>query len=307
MIKLGWIFPGQASQYVGMGKDLYESTTLGKSYFKLANDILGFDLKTIIFDGPEEKLKRTEYTQPAIFLISSILSKLLQEKLGDPVVSAGHSLGEYSALLTANAFSFEEGMQLIKVRSSAMKEACEQTRGTMAAIIGFDILKLQKLCSEYKGRGKVVIANYNSPHQIIISGSIKAVRYILEESKFLGAKLTKEINVGGAFHSPLMKSATESLAEKVNSTQISNLKYPVISNFDGKPNKESSKIKYSLIKQIESPVLWYQSIKEMRAYKVDKFIEVGPGNILQGLNKRIVKEIPCIGISSISDLTNFNV
>ena len=175
MIKLGWIFPGQASQYVGMGKDLYESTSLGKSYFKLANDILGCDLKTIIFEGPEEILKRTEYTQPAIFLISSILSKLLQEKVGDPVVSAGHSLGEYSALLTANAFSFEEGMQLIKVRSSAMKEACEQTKGTMAAIIGFDILKLQKLCNEYNGNGKVVIANYNSPNQIIISGSIFSI------------------------------------------------------------------------------------------------------------------------------------
>ena len=307
MIKLGMDFPGQASQYVGMGKDLYASTTLGKSYFELANDILGYDLKTIIFDGPEKILKRTEYTQPAIFLISSILSKLLQEKLGDPVVSAGHSLGEYSALLTANAFSFEEGMQLIKVRSSAMKEACEQKKGTMAAIIGFDILKLQKLCSEYKGSGKVVIANYNSPNQTIISGSIEAVRSILEKSKFLGAKLTKEINVGGAFHSPLMKIATESLAEKVNSIQISNLKYPVISNFDGKPNKESSKIKYSLVKQIENPVLWYQSIKEMSTFKLDKFIEVGPGNVLQGLNKRIVREIPCIGVSNLNDLTSLNV
>ena len=307
MIKLGWIFPGQASQYVGMGKDLYESTILGKSYFKLANDILGCDLKTIIFDGPEEILKRTEYTQPAIFLISSILSKLLQEKLGDPVVSAGHSLGEYSALLTANAFSFEEGMQLVKVRSSAMKEACEQIKGTMAAIIGFDILKLQKLCSEYKGSGKVVIANYNSPNQIIISGSIKAVRSILEKSKFLGAKLTKEINVGGAFHSPLMKIATESLAEKVNSIQISNLKYSVIANFDGNPNRESSKIKYSLIKQIENPVLWYQSITAMCNFKIEKFIEVGPGRILQGLNKRISKEIPCDGVSNLKDLENLNV
>jgi len=307
MIKLGWIFPGQASQYVGMGKNLYENTALGKSYFKLANDILGYDLKTIIFDGPEKILKRTEYTQPAIFLISSILSKLLQEKVGDPVVSAGHSLGEYSALLTANAFSFEEGMQLIKVRSSAMREACEQTKGTMAAIIGFDILKLQKLCSEYKGSGKVVIANYNAPNQIIISGSIKAVRYILEESKFLGAKLTKEINVGGAFHSPLMKSATESLAEKVNSVQISNLKYPIISNFDGKPNRESSKIKYSLVKQIENPVLWYQSVIEMSTFKLDKFIEVGPGSVLQGLNKRIIREIPCVGVSNLSDLTSLNV
>ena len=152
-----------------------------------------------------------------------------------------------------------------------------------------------------------MIANYNSPNQIIISGSIKAVRSILEESKFLGAKLTKEINVGGAFHSPLMKSATESLAEKVNSIQISNLKYPVISNFDGKPNKESSKIKYSLVKQIENPVLWYQSIKEMSTFKLDKFIEVGPGNVLQGLNKRIVREIPCIGVSNLSDLTSLNV
>ena len=152
-----------------------------------------------------------------------------------------------------------------------------------------------------------MIANYNSPNQIIISGSIEAVRYILNESKFLGAKLTKEINVGGAFHSPLMKSATESLAEKVNSIQISNLKYPVISNFDGKPNKESSKIKYSLVKQIENPVLWYQSIKEMSTFKMDKFIEVGPGNVLQGLNKRIVKEIPCIGVSNLSDLTSLNV
>ena len=307
MTKLGWLFPGQASQYVGMGKDLYKNTDLAKSYFQMANDILGYNLKAIIFDGPEMVLKRTEHTQPAIFLISIILGELLKEKVGNPIVSAGHSLGEYSALTIANAFDFEKGMKLIKIRSEGMKKACYQKKGTMAAIIGFNDIKLKELCDNYKGSGDVVIANYNSPNQTIISGSVEAVSFIMKKSKEFGAKLAKEINVGGAFHSPLMKSATESLAEKVNSIQISNLKYPVISNFDGKPNKESSKIKYSLVKQIENPVLWYQSIKEMSTFKIDKFIEVGPGNVLQGLNKRIVRDIPCIGVSNLSDLTSFNV
>ena len=307
MTKLGWLFPGQASQYVGMGKDLYENTNLAKSYFQIANDILGYNLKAIIFDGPETVLKRTEHTQPAIFLISIILGELLKEKVGNPIVSAGHSLGEYSALTIANAFDFEKGMKLIKIRSEGMKKACYQKKGTMAAIIGFDDILLKELCDNYKDSGDVVIANYNSPNQTIISGSMEAVSFIMKKSKELGAKLAKEINVGGAFHSPLMRSATESLAEKVNSIQISNLKYPVISNFDGKPNKESSKIKYSLIKQIENPVLWYQSIKEMSTYKINKFIEVGPGNVLQGLNKRIVRGIPCIGLSNLSDLTSLNV
>ena len=307
MTKLGWLFPGQASQYVGMGKDLYENTNLAKSYFQIANDILGYNLKAIIFDGPEMVLKKTEHTQPAIFLISIILGELLKEKVGNPIVSAGHSLGEYSALTIANAFDFEKGMKLIKIRSEGMKKACYQKKGTMAAIIGFDNIILKELCDNYKGSGDVVIANYNSPNQTIISGSMEAVSFIMKKSKEFGAKLAKEINVGGAFHSPLMKSATESLAEKVNSIQISNLKYPVISNFDGKPNKDSSKIKYSLVKQIENPVLWFQSIKEMSTFKIDKFIEVGPGNVLQGLNKRIVRNIPCIGVGNLSDLTNLNV
>ncbi len=307
MTRLGWLFPGQASQYVGMGKDLYKNTSLAKSYFRLADEILGYNLKAIIFDGPEIVLKRTEYTQPAIFLISVILGELLKEKIGDPIVSAGHSLGEYSALTIANAFDFEQGMELIKIRSESMQKACYQNKGTMAAIIGFDDIKLKELCDSYKGSGEVVIANYNSPNQTIISGSTQAVSYIMKKSKEFGAKLAKEIKVGGAFHSPLMKSATESLAEKVNSIQISNLKYPVISNFNGKPNKESSKIKYSLIKQIENPVLWYQSIKEMNAFKIDKFIEVGPGNVLQGLNKRIVRKTPCIGINNMTHITSLNV
>ena len=290
-----------------MGKDLYENTDLAKSYFKLAEDILGYDLKSIIFEGPEEVLKRTEYTQPSIFLISIILGKLLQEKVGDPVVSAGHSLGEYSALTIANAFNFDEGMKLIKIRSESMKKACDENRGTMAAIIGFNDTMLKELCDNYSGNGKVVIANYNSPNQTIISGSKEAVSLIMEKSKMNGAKIIKEINVGGAFHSPLMKSATESLAEKVNSIQISNLKYPVISNFDSKPNIEGSKIKHSLIKQIENPVLWYQSVKKMCSFKIDKFIEVGPGKVLQGLNKRISREIPCVGVSNLKDLASLNV
>ena len=307
MKKLGWLFPGQASQKVGMGKNLYKKTDLGKLYFNMANDILEYNLKSIIFEGPEEILKKTEYTQPAVFLISVILGELLLENIGNPIISAGHSLGEYSALTIAKAFNFEQGLSLIKVRSRAMAKAGKKEKGTMAAIIGMNNEKLKDLCNKYKGSGVVVIANYNSPSQIIISGSPIAVETIMKKAKKAGAKLTSKINVNGAFHSPLMKPARENLAEMINSIQISSIKYPIITNVDGKPIKNNNDIKDSLIRQLENPVLWNQTILTMKNYQLENFIEIGPGKILQGLNKRIIKSIPCLGLNSLSDLEMFNV
>ena len=307
MRNIGLLFPGQASQKVGMGKNLYKKTDLGKSYFNIANDIMGYDLKSIIFEGPEEILKKTEYTQPAIFIVSVILGKLLIENIGNPKVSAGHSLGEYSSLAIAKAFSFEEGLSLVKVRSESMAKAGKIEKGIMAAIIGFDKNKLKKYCDEYKGPGVVTIANYNSQNQIIISGSPIAVETIMNQSRQAGAKLTSKIKVSGAFHSPLMKPARESLAEMINSIQISSIKYPIITNIEAKPVKDKTKIKDSLIKQLENPVLWNQTILYMKNYKIDNFIEVGPGKILQNLNKRIIKSIPCLGINCLKDLKIINV
>lgn len=302
-----WIFPGQASQKIGMGRDLFNETELGKSYFNMANDIMEFDLKSIIFEGPEEILKKTEYTQPAIFLVSVILGKLLLENMNKPTVSAGHSLGEYSALAVAKAFSFETGLSLVKTRSESMAQAGKIEKGTMAVIIGIDDEIINLLCNNYKGPGIVVPANYNSPNQIVISGSPSAVEIIMKRAKEAGAKITSKINVSGAFHSPLMTPAREKLAEMINSIQISSINYPIITNVDGKPIHNKNDIKDSLLRQLDNPVLWKQTIMKMKHYNLENFIEIGPGKVLQGLNKRIIRSIPCLGIDSLYKIKKLNV
>jgi [acyl-carrier-protein] S-malonyltransferase len=306
-MKTAWLFPGQASQKVGMGKDLFDQTELGKQYFNQANGIMGCDIQSIIFDGPEDTLKQTQFTQPSIYIVSVILGELLKEKGYSPNAVAGHSLGEYSALAVADAFDFETGLSLVNVRAESMARAGEVQQGTMAAIVGLDDETVTNLCENYSGDGVVVAANFNSPGQVVISGSPDAVHAVIESAKESGARMAVELNVSGAFHSPLMTPAREALAEMLNSLEISDALFPVFTNVDAKPVTKGNDIKDSLIRQLENPVLWTKSILSMKDTGIESFIEVGPGKVLQGLNKRIDRRTPSQGIDSLEQLENFHV
>jgi len=306
-MKSAWLFPGQASQYVGMGKDIFDHTDLGKHYFECANDIMECDIQSIIFNGPKEKLKQTQYTQPAIYIVSVILGELLKEKGFTPNAVAGHSLGEYSALAVANAFDFETGLSLVKVRAESMAKAGVTQEGAMAAIIGIEDKTISELCSDYSGNGVVVAANYNSPGQVVISGSPEAVESVMDSAKASGARMTVQLNVSGAFHSPLMAPAREALADSLDSFEISDSLFPVFTNVDAEPITKGHEIKDSLIRQLENPVLWSKSILSMKDYGIESFTEVGPGKILQGLNKRIDRKIATQGVESLEQLEHFNV
>ena len=286
-LKNSWIFPGQASQKVGMGLDLYENTDLGKNYYDLANDILGEDIKDISFNGPDEKLKITKFTQPAIFIVSTIISHLLLEKGHNPDGVAGHSLGEYSALAAAGGIDFETGLELVKVRSNSMDNAGKLTPGTMAAVIGMDRDKVKELTQKLSSEQIVVAANYNTENQIVISGNIEPVKDFIDIAKENGARMAIPLNVSGAFHSPLMQQAREELADKLDSIEITDINIPIYSNVNAKPTRKGSDIKKSLINQLENPVLWFDSIKNMVSDGFSKFTEIGPGKVLCGLNKKI--------------------
>ena len=306
-MKSAWLFPGQASQNVGMGKDIFDHTDLGKHYFECANDIMECDIQSIIFDGPEEKLKQTQYTQPAIYIVSVILGELLKAKGFSPNAVAGHSLGEYSSLSIANAFDFETGLSLVKIRAKNMAKAGVAQEGTMAAIIGIEDKTVSELCSDYSGNGVVVPANYNSPGQVVISGSPEAVKSVMDSAKESGARMTVQLNVSGAFHSPLMAPAREALADSLDSLEISDSLFPVFTNVDAEPITKGHEIKDSLIRQLENPVLWSKSILSMKDYGIESFTEVGPGKILQGLNKRIDRKIATQGVESLEQVEHFNV
>ena len=306
-MKSAWLFPGQASQYVGMGKDIFDHTDLGKHYFECANDIMECDIQSIIFNGPKEKLKQTQYTQPAIYIVSVILGELLKEKGFTPNAVAGHSLGEYSALAVANAFDFETGLSLVKVRAESMAKAGVTQEGAMAAIIGIEDKTISELCSDYSGNGVVVAANYNSPGQVVISGSPEAVESVMDSAKASGARMTVQLNVSGAFHSPLMAPAREALADSLDSLEISDSLFPIFTNVDAEPITKGHEIKDSLIRQLENPVLWSKSILSMKDFGIQSFTEVGPGKILQGLNKRIDRKIATQGVESLEQVEHFNV
>ena len=306
-MKSAWLFPGQASQYVGMGKDIFDHTDLGKHYFECANDIMECDIQSIIFNGPKEKLKQTQYTQPAIYIVSVILGELLKEKGFTPNAVAGHSLGEYSALAVANAFDFETGLSLVKVRADSMAKAGENQEGIMAAIVGMNDEVVTDLCSNYSENGVVVAANYNSPGQVVISGSPEAVESVMDSAKASGARMTVQLNVSGAFHSPLMAPAREALADSLDSLEISDSLFPIFTNVDAEPITKGHEIKDSLIRQLENPVLWSKSILSMKDFGIESFTEVGPGKILQGLNKRIDRKIATQGVESLEQLEHFNV
>ena len=304
---IGWLFPGQGSQYVGMGLDLKENSEKAKEYFDISNEIMNCDIQSIIFNGPEELLKKTEYTQPAIYIVSVITGYLLIDKGLKPTALAGHSLGEYSALAIGGAFDFTAGLKLVKSRSENMANAGMEKSGTMAALVGLDDETVINLCKSYEGNGVVVPANFNSPGQVVISGNINAVERVIKSSRDAGARMAVELNVSGAFHSPLMSPARENLAEMINSLEISDTVYPVFTNVDAKPVTKAIDIKSSLIQQLENPVLWAKSILEMKNKGINHFIEVGPGKVLQGLNKRIDRSIISQGVDSITKLKQIDV
>lgn len=282
-----YIFPGQGSQFSGMGKELYESSSLAKELFEKANDILGFRITDIMFSGSEEALKQTNVTQPAIFLHSVVLAKNLGDSL-QPDMVAGHSLGEFSALVANKTLSFEDALVLVSKRAMAMQKACEQNPSTMAAILNLDDKVIETICAEITQSGEIVVAaNYNSPGQLVISGTINGINIACEKLKAAGAKRALVLPVGGAFHSPLMEPARIELEAAINSTKFNQPICPVYQNVTAKAVSNPSEIQTNLIAQLTAPVKWTQTIQQMVADGATNFIEVGPGKVLQGLVKKI--------------------
>jgi [acyl-carrier-protein] S-malonyltransferase len=281
-----FVFPGQGAQFSGMGKNLYESTK-AKILFEQANEILGFRITDVMFEGTDDDLKQTKVTQPAVFLHSVILARMYPDFRPDMV--AGHSLGEFSALVAAGALDFENGLKLVSTRAKAMQKACELQSSTMAAILGLDDSTVEKICSETEG--VVVPANYNCMEQIVISGSVDAVEKACKELKAAGAKRTIMLAVGGAFHSPLMEPARIELEHAIRTTVFTSPVCPVYQNINAKPCTDPERIKQNLVKQLTAPVRWTQSIQNMIADGALSFVELGPGKVLQGLIKKINKSV----------------
>ena len=282
-----YIFPGQGAQFVGMGKELYENSGLAKEMFEQANEILGFRITDLMFAGTDEDLKQTRVTQPAIFLHSVILATSLGENF-QPEMVAGHSLGEFSALVSNNSLSFKDGLILVSKRAQAMQKACEAEPSTMAAIIGLEDSVIEKVCNEISEI--VVPANYNSPGQVVISGSLKGIDLAVEQLTALGAKRAIKLAVGGAFHSPLMEPAKIELQEAIDNTQFSNPVCPIYQNVTASATSDPLKIKENLKLQLTSPVRWTQTVRNMIADGAASFTEVGPGTVLQGLIKKVNKD-----------------
>jgi [acyl-carrier-protein] S-malonyltransferase len=279
-----YIFPGQGAQFVGMGKDLYEGSEKARELFEKANEILGFRITDIMFNGTDEDLKQTNVTQPAIFLHSVILAKFLGNNF-KPDMAAGHSLGEFSALVAASALAFEDGLHLVAARANAMQKACELQPSTMAAILGLDDFTVEDVCRQLTD--VVVPANYNCPGQLVISGTIVGIDNACEKLLAAGAKRALKLNVGGAFHSPLMEAARVELEHAIVHTEIKEPLCPIYQNIDAKPYTDPAKIKHNLIAQLTGPVRWTQTVMHMLEDGAISFTEVGPGNVLQGLVKKI--------------------
>ena len=300
-----FLFPGQGSQYVGMAKDLYDSSSEIKELYHQSNQILGFDLAGISFEGPYEVLVQTKYTQPAIFVHSMALWRLLKKNELKPYFVAGHSLGEYSAGVAAEVFSFEDALLAVKNRSHLMQKACEQNKGTMAAVIGLSQEDILEICKKASEAGIIQPANFNSVEQTAISGDIRAVEMAVELAKSKGAKIAKFLPVGGAFHSELMKPAGEGMREVLSRIKINSASIPLVANVTGRSVSDPQEIQKLLTQQITQPVLWYQSMQFIYDQGVRDFLEIGPGKVLQGLLKRSFKDVNLYGIDKLSDLKNF--
>jgi len=287
-----YVFPGQGAQFVGMGKDLYEHSDLAKEMFEKANSILGFRITDLMFSGTDEDLRQTKVTQPAIFLHSVILAATKGEEF-QPDMVAGHSLGEFSALVANKVLSFEDGLRLVAARAGAMQKACEKEPSTMAAILGLEDTKVEEICKSIEE--VVVPANYNSPGQLVISGSMKGIEIACEQLKAAGARRALPLKVGGAFHSPLMEPARIELAEAIGATTFNTPVCPIYQNATAKRVTDPAVIRQNLIDQLTAPVLWTQMVQQMIADGADNFIEVGPGNVLQGLISKIGKDVMVSG------------
>ncbi|MEI7499294.1 MAG: ACP S-malonyltransferase [Bacteroidota bacterium] len=288
-----YVFPGQGAQYIGMGKNLYEHSSLAKEMFEKANEILGFHITDLMFSGSDEDLRQTKVTQPAIFLHSVILAATLGDSF-KPDMVAGHSLGEFSALVSIKAISFEDGLRLVSARAHAMQKACETEPSTMAAILGLEDAKVEEICKSIEEI--VVPANYNSPGQLVISGSIKGIELACEKLKAVGARRALPLKVGGAFHSPLMEPARAELAKAINATKVNAPICPIYQNATALRVTDPSQIKQNLIDQLTAPVLWTQIVQHMIIDGADNFVEVGPGNVLQGLIAKIGKDVTVSGV-----------
>jgi [acyl-carrier-protein] S-malonyltransferase len=303
MSKKAFIFPGQGSQYIGMAEDLYNNSVEAKEMIRTADDALGINLSYILFRGPEEKLKQSEFTQPAIFLHSVVLASLIRNL--HPDAAAGHSVGEYSAWVSSGAVQFYEAVKLVRERGIAMTEAGIQNPGTMAAIVGIDFEQVNEICREASQFGIVQPANYNSPAQVVISGSAEGVHKAMEICKAKGAKLVKELQVSGAFHSPLMKPAQEKLKSALEKTHFYKERFPVYTNVTAKPLNGNDDIKNLLFEQLTAPVPWVEIINNMINDGVEEFYEIGPGKVLQGLMKRINPDVKVFGIDKYSDVEKY--
>jgi [acyl-carrier-protein] S-malonyltransferase len=306
MAKVGLVFPGQASQYVGMGRDLYESDAEVRHLYEVASNAIGEDIAALSFNGPADRLKETRFTQPAILLHSLAVLTIMKDNLPQAALTAGHSLGEYGALALAHVFSFEEAIKAVVKRASLMEGACRTNPGTMAAIMGLDEKTIGDICAEASKSGVVVPANFNSGNQIVISGSLAGVEAACKLCKDRGAKRAIMLEVGGAFHSPLMAPAAAEMTAYLGGTYFKNPAIPVVPNVTARTEADGGNIRRLLVQQLTAPVRWHQTMEYFNNEKIDMLIEIGPGKVLSGLAKRELPDAKIINIDTLEDIRNFS-